>query len=82
MLVKTVLNRVEHFKSFVFIAVSFQLVYGSEALVVEINARANSRPECPECGRRGRKYDTMPECKIRGQPRTLLKEKTGSNLHC
>jgi len=60
MLVKTVLNRVEHFKSFVFIAVSFQLVNGSEALVVEINARANSRPECPECGRRGRKYDTMP----------------------
>jgi transposase len=59
MLVKTVLNRVEHFKSFVFFAVSFQLVNGSKALVVEIKVRTNSLPECPECGRRGRKYDMM-----------------------
>jgi transposase len=60
MLVKTVLNRVEHFKSFVFCAVNFQMVHGSEALVVELKARANSKPECSECGRRGKTYDTLP----------------------
>ena len=49
MLIKTVLNRLEHFKSFVFGTVTFQVVNGSEALIIEIKARANSNPECPEC---------------------------------
>ena len=60
MLIKTVLNRLEHFKSFVFGAVTFQMVKDSEALVVEIKARANSKPECPECGKRYKKRDTLP----------------------
>ena len=60
MLIKTLLNRLEHFKSFVFGAVTFQEVYGSEALVVEINARANSKPECPECGKRSKTRDVQP----------------------
>ena len=58
MLIKTVLNRLERFKSFVFGSVTFQVVNGSEALVVEIRSRANSRPECPECGKRCKKRDT------------------------
>jgi hypothetical protein len=33
MLIKTVLNRLERFKSFVFGAVTFQVINGSEALV-------------------------------------------------
>jgi len=41
MLIKTLLNRVEHFKSFVYGAVTFQEVNGSEALVIKIKARAN-----------------------------------------
>ena len=60
MLIKTVLNRVERYKSFVFGAVTFQLVNCSEALVIEIKARANSKPECTECGKRGKKRDTQP----------------------
>jgi len=63
MLIKTVLNRVnrlERFKSFVFGSVTFQVVNGSEALVIEIMARANSKPECPECGKRDKKRDTQP----------------------
>ena len=60
MLIKTVLNRLERFKSFVFGAVTFQVVHGSEALVIEIKARANSKPECPECGKRCKKRDTQP----------------------
>ena len=60
MLIKTVLNRLERYKSFVFGAVTFQVVNGSEALVVEIKARTYSKPECPECGKRGNKRDTQP----------------------
>jgi len=60
MLIKTLLNRIEHFKSFVYGAVTFQEINGSEALVVEIKARVNSKPECPECGKRCKKRDTQP----------------------
>ena len=60
MLIKTLLNRIEHFKSFVYGAVKFQEVNGSEALVVEIKARANSKPECPECGKLCKKRDIQP----------------------
>ena len=60
MLIKTLLNRIEHFKSFVYGAVTFQDINGSEALVVEIKARANSKPECPECGKLCKKRDTQP----------------------
>lgn len=60
MLVKTVLNRVEHFKSFVFGSVKFQMIRGAKALVVEVKPRANAKPECSECGRRGKIYDTLP----------------------
>ncbi len=35
MLIKTLLNQLEHFKSFIFGAVTLQTVNGSEALVVE-----------------------------------------------
>ena len=40
MLIKTLLNRIEHFKSFVYGSVTFQDINGSEALVVAIKARA------------------------------------------
>ena len=54
MLIKTLLNRIGHFKSFVFGAVTFQDINGSEALVVEIKAWADSKPECPGCGKRSK----------------------------
>ena len=59
MLVKTVLNKVEHFKSFVFGAVTFEIIDGSEALVIEINARANSKPECSKCNKQGKPHGTL-----------------------
>jgi len=61
MLIKTLLNKVERFKSFVYGAIYVQLVDGVEALVVDIEARRNSRPICPECGRPRTVYDRQPQ---------------------
>ena len=52
MLIKTLLNKVERFKSFVYGSSSVQFVTGVEALVIDIEPRRNSRPICPECGKR------------------------------
>ena len=58
---KTILNRVERHKSF---------VYGKQQLVdngaelrieVEVRSRSNSRPSCSGCGRTGPGYDRLPE---------------------
>jgi transposase len=59
MLVKTILNSVEQFKSFVFDTVGWETVKGSRAIVATLRARANSRPECPRCGRKAPIYDTQ-----------------------
>ena len=47
MLVKTLLNKVERFKSFVYGSVCVMLVGGAETLVIDIEPRRNSRPICP-----------------------------------
>lgn len=60
MLVKTLLNKVENFKSFVYKAVQLEVVAGTEALVVDIQPRANAKPECSICGKRFSGYDTQP----------------------
>ncbi|ABB30330.1 transposase IS204/IS1001/IS1096/IS1165 family protein [Geobacter metallireducens RCH3] len=60
MLIKTVLNKFERFKSFIYGDCRLAKVGGSEALVIDIKARRNSKPECPECGKRGKTYDTQP----------------------
>jgi transposase len=61
MLLKTVLNKVEHFKSFVFGKTRFVAVNGFDALVIDIKPRKNSKPECSECGRRCKVHDLLPE---------------------
>jgi transposase len=61
MLLKTVLNKVEHFKSFVFGKTRFVAVKGFDALVIDIKPRKNSKPECSECGRRCKVHDLLPE---------------------
>lgn len=58
MLIKTILNCIEKFKSFVFSQSWIEESQGKETLVVEIQPRKNSRPECPVCGRRRAVYDT------------------------
>jgi transposase len=60
MLIKTLLNKVERFKSFIYDSVSVMRVDGVEALVIDINPRLNSQPICPECGKRGASYDRQP----------------------
>jgi len=60
MLIKTLLNKVERFKSFVYGAARVTLVDGVEALVIDIEPRRNSRPICPECGQRCVGYDRQP----------------------
>lgn len=60
MLIKTLLNKVERFKSFVYGATQVTLVDGVEALVIDIEARRNSFPVCPECRKRRKVYDRQP----------------------
>lgn len=61
MLIKTLLNKVERFKSFVYKAIHIVIVGGEEALVIDIEPRRNSRPHCPECGRLCGVYDRQPQ---------------------
>jgi transposase len=61
MLIKTLLNKVERFKSFVYGSVCVMLVGGTEALVIDIEPRRNSRPICPECSKPGTIYDRQPQ---------------------
>jgi len=61
MLIKTLLNKVDRFKSFVYGSICVTLIDGVEALVVDIEPRRNSRPICPECCKRRRVYDRQPQ---------------------
>lgn len=60
MLIKTLLNKVERFKSFIYGDSRLAVVGGSDALIIDIKARRNSKPECPECGKRGKTHSTQP----------------------
>ena len=57
---KTILNRVTNYKSFVFGKVTWNEDSLTPALDVEVKPRANGRPVCSGCGKRGPGYDTMP----------------------
>ena len=59
MQLKTILNRVQKFKSFVYGKAQWSESNGTTAIVIEIVARANSRPICSGCGRRRPWYDTL-----------------------
>lgn len=61
MLIKTLLNKVERFKSFVYGTAQIMLIDGAEALVVDIVARSNSRPVCSECNKKRNVYDRQPQ---------------------
>jgi len=60
MLIKTLLNKVERFKSFIYGDSRLAVIGGADALIIDIKARRNSKPECPECGRRGKTHSTQP----------------------
>ena len=56
---KTILNRVQKFKSFVYASVKWSESAGELALIVEVAARANGSSICSGCGRRRPGYDTL-----------------------
>ena len=60
MLIKTLLNKVERFKSFIYGTASFIVVNGGDALVIDIEPRRNSQPICPECHKRRSTHDRQP----------------------
>ncbi len=60
MQLKTILNRVQRFKSFVYGAVRWVQVKEAQALEVEVHSRCNSRGVCSGCGRCGPGYDRLP----------------------
>ncbi len=59
MLLKTILNRIEHYKSFVYGKVRMLEEDGKLAIEVEVDARANGRPICSGCGRPAPGYDRL-----------------------
>ena len=60
MQIKTILNRVQKFKSFVYGTVHWVEGASVPTLEVEIQPRLNSRPVCSSCGRKRPGYDTLP----------------------
>jgi transposase len=60
MQLKTILNRVQKFKSFVYGNVVWLDEGENVALLVQILARVNSKPICSGCDRPGPGYDTLP----------------------
>ena len=60
MQLKTILNRVQKFKGFVYGGVRWEESDGTAVLVVEVWPRRNSRPICSGCQRPGPGYDTLP----------------------
>nr|VFK18397.1 MAG: hypothetical protein BECKLFY1418C_GA0070996_10435 [Candidatus Kentron sp. LFY] len=60
MQIKTILNRVQKFKSFVYGKARWIEDAKEPTIEVEIQPRKNSRPICPKCGRRRSGYDTQP----------------------
>ena len=61
MQLKTILNRVEPFKSFVYGKAHWVEGTGRPALEVKLHARKNGRAVCSGCGRPGPGYDRLPQ---------------------
>ena len=60
MQLKTILNRVQKFKSFVYGNIVWLDESKNLALLVQVVARANSKPICSGCGNPGPGYDSLP----------------------
>ena len=60
MQLKTILNRVTNYKSFVFGKITLREDLPIPMMEVEVMPRANGRPICSGCGKPGSIYDTMP----------------------
>jgi len=69
MQIKTIFNRVQKFKSFVYGDVRWVEGAGIPTHEVEVRPRANSRPVCSGCGQRRPGYDTLSERRFEFIPR-------------
>jgi len=68
MQLKTILNRVEPFKSFVYKKVTWVDNVSTPMLEVQIEPRANGRPVCAGCDRPGPGYDRLPARRFQFMP--------------
>ena len=59
MQLKTILNRVQKFKSFVYGDIRWEELSGETVLLVDVLPRQNSRPVCSGCERSGPGYDRL-----------------------
>ena len=64
MLLKTLLNKIEKYSSFVYKKVRFDVINTQESLIIEIESRMGSRGRCPECRRRCPTYDTARSARL------------------
>ena len=60
MLIKTILNAIEKFKSFVYKYYHWETEAAEKVLIITLVARKNSRGECCVCGKRCPTYDRQP----------------------
>ena len=60
MQLKTILNRIQKFKSFVYGTIRWVEDAKEPTIEVELRPRCNSRPTCSECGRKRSGYDRLP----------------------
>jgi transposase len=68
MLLKTILNRIDRHKSFVYGNVKMLEKDGELTLEVEVEARANGRPLCSGCDRPAPGYDRLPKRRFQYVP--------------
>lgn len=64
MLLKTVLNKIEKYSSFVYNKVYFTEIDFQESLVIKLNTRIGSRGRCPKCKRFCPTYDTSRSIRL------------------
>ncbi len=57
--IKTILNRIQKHRGFVYGAVQFEEQRGGVTLTIDIYPHARNRPRCSECGQRGVHYDRL-----------------------
>lgn len=60
MQLKTILNRLQKYKSFVYTVVQWGGTEPSPCIEIQVEARSNSRPVCSACGKPGPGYDRQP----------------------
>jgi len=68
MQLKTILNRLERHRSFVYGDARFVDDLDEPAIEIAIRPRSNGRPTCSGCGQRRAGYDSLPERRFRHVP--------------